>query len=181
MFISEDLKDHLENSYVIESRSAVVAEWNMNIPGNIAKLGNYRYRRDNDAYKFLPSIYDPFDSGYFYTNATDSDITIDNGLESDATTPLLFTQNRDKEKLFFSLEDCLKPFRPRSGINKSTFFPDKYLANVNVNMYRRPRYYMPHRDDQFKYWRSFRTESIYRLIQDPALMEYIILMMLVHL
>lgn len=168
MFIDEDLKDHLENSYAIESRSAVVAEWNMNIPGNIAKLGNYRYRRDNEAYKFLPSIYDPFDSGYFYTNATDSDITIDNGLESDAITPLLFTQNRDKEKLYFSLEDCLKPFRPRSGINKSTFFPDKYLSNVNVNMYRRPRYYLPHRDDQFKYWRSFRTESIYRLIQDPA-------------
>jgi hypothetical protein len=35
----------------------------------------------------------------------------------------------------------------------------KYLSFSNRDMYLRPRYYMPTKDDEFKYWRSYRTES----------------------
>jgi len=37
---SAELKNHLQTSPTIESQSAVIAEWNMNVPGNIFKLGN---------------------------------------------------------------------------------------------------------------------------------------------
>jgi len=159
MWQSDELKNHLQSSFTISSQSALVAEWNMNVPGNIFKLGNYRYRKDSPAYSVLPNIFDRIDSGNYYTNATDSDIVIENGLETDGVTPLLFTFSKDIEKLYYSLEDCIKPFRPRSGINKASFFNNKYLSNPNANMFQRPRYYMPHRDDIFKYWRSYRTES----------------------
>jgi hypothetical protein len=164
MWQSDELKNHLESSFTISSQSALIAEWNMNIPGNIFKLGNYRYRKDGASYSALPNIFDRTDAGNFYTNATDSDIVIENGLETDNVTPLLFTFTKDKEKLYYSLEDCLKPFRPRSGINKASYFKDHFLTHPNANMFQRPRYYMPHRDDIFKYWRSYRTES--RALED---------------
>lgn len=159
MWQSEELKNHLESSFAISSQSALVAEWNMNVPGNIFKLGNYRYRKNNTSYSALPNIFDRFDNGNFYTNATDSDVVIENGLETDNVTPLLFTFKKDLESVYYSLEDCTKPFRPRSGINKASFFQSRYIAHPNYNMFQRPRYYMPHRDDLFKYWRSYRTES----------------------
>jgi hypothetical protein len=177
MFVNEELNSHLESSHTIESRTAVLAEWNMNIPGNIQKLGNYRYRPTSTKYipltitvpyKTLPSLFDPNDTGYYYTKATDSDITVNSGTLDDATTPLLFTTKKDKEKLYYSLEDCIKPYRPRSGINKASFFNNKYLPDVNKNMYLRPRYYMPHRDDTFRYWRSYRLESVNSLMNDPV-------------
>ena len=159
MWQSDELKNHLQSSFTVSAQSALVAEWNMNVPGNIFKLGNYRYRKNDASYSSLPNIFDRTDSGNFYTNATDSDTVIENGLETDNVTPLLFTFTKDKEKLYYSLEDCLKPFRPRSGINKATYFKNNYLSHPNANMFQRPRYYMPHRDDIFKYWRSYRTES----------------------
>lgn len=159
MFQDENLKNYFETEFTINSRSAMVAEWNMNIPGNIFKLGNYRYRASATQFNALPNIFDRNDSGGYYTGATDADIVIDGGYDSDGVTPLLFTYNKEKEKLYYSLEECVSPFRPRSGINKTSFFNGKYLANANQQMYQRPRYYMPHKDDQFKYWRSYRTES----------------------
>lgn len=160
MFQSDELKNHLQTSFTIKSQTAVIAEWNMNVPGNIFKIGNYRYRKNSTAYSVLPNIFDRLDAGNYYTNATDSDTVIQSGLESDAVTPLLFTFKKDLEKVYYSLEDCLKPFRPRSGINKASYFDkNKYLSHPNQDMYLRPRYYMPHRDDEFKYWRSYRTES----------------------
>jgi hypothetical protein len=176
MFVNEELNNHLESSHTVESRTAVIAEWNMNIPGNIQKLGNYRYRPNSvtyapmalgSPYRLLANAFDPTDTGYYYTGATDSDITVESGKLDDEVAPLLFTQKRDKEKLYYSLEDCIKPFRPRSGINKASFFNNRYLPDVNKNMYLRPRYYMPHRDDTFKYWRSYRTESTNKLMNDP--------------
>lgn len=159
MFEDDDLKKHLEESFTIESQTAVVAEWNMNLPGNIFKLGNYRYRKDDTRYNTLPNIFDKLDVGNFYTGATNSDIVIQSGLEDDEINPILFSYSKVKEKLYFSLEDCIKPFRPRSGINKAVFGTNRYFPNPNRDMYLRPRYYMPHKDDEFKYWRSFRTES----------------------
>ena len=44
MFVSEALKTHLETSATVNIESLILAEWNMNMPGNIFKVGNYRYR-----------------------------------------------------------------------------------------------------------------------------------------
>jgi hypothetical protein len=62
-------------------------------------------------------------------------------------------------KMIYSLEDCLKPFRPRSGINKISYFNNRFLANSGASMAQRPRYYMASRYDEFKYWTSYRTED----------------------
>jgi hypothetical protein len=159
VFQNDELKDHLETSFSVESQSAVVAEWNMNIPGNILKVGNYRYRENSSQYSIVPNVFDINDNGNFYTGATDADITVATGFEDQEFTPQLFTYPKDKEKQLYSLEECLKPFRPRSGINKLSYFSGKYLSFSNKDMYLRPRYYMPTKDDEFKYWRSYRTES----------------------
>jgi hypothetical protein len=159
VFQNAELKNHLETSLSIKSESAVVAEWNMNIPGNIQKLGNYRYRESSTDFNVLPNFFDPLDEGLFYTGATDADVTVELGFEDEQLTPQLFFYPKDKEKLLYSLEDCIKPFRPRSGINKLSYFNNKYLPFENKDMYLRPRYYMSTKDDEFKYWRSYRTES----------------------
>lgn len=159
MFENQELKDHLENSYSIETDHAIIAEWNMNLPGNIDKLGNYRFRTNDTRFGALPNFFSITDEGNFYTGATDSDVAVNYGLKEDASTPLVFTYRKDKEALYYSLEDCVSPFRPRSGINKLSYFNNKSLPHSNPDMFLRPRYYMPTRDDQFKYWRSYRVES----------------------
>ena len=171
MFQNETLQEYLAQSYTIHSKSAIIAEWNMNVPGNIQKVGNYRYRKNSTNYNALPDSFDMFDSGKFYTGATEADVVINYGYEDDEQTPLLFKTIKEKEKMYYSLEDCLKPFRPRSGINKLSYFTNKYLSYSNKNMYLRPRYYMPHKDDEFKYWRSYRTESS-PTISNGASLEY---------
>ena len=161
MFVNEALKTHLETSSTISVESLVLAEWNMNLPDNIAKLGNYRYRPfSNSLYANLPINYDINDLGNYYTNATDADIMVDNGIDNSGV-PQLFTSTKDKMKTLYSLEDCVKPFRPRSGINKVLFFANrnKYIANSGSNIAQRPRYYMSSKYDQFKYWTSYRTEN----------------------
>ena len=117
MFDDDNLKNHLETEFSIKSSSSLIAEWNMNIPGNIFKLGNYRYRPNGSSFNALTNSFDKLDIGNLYTGATDADVTIESGLEADGTTPLLFTYKKEREKLYYSLEDCIKPFRPRSGIN----------------------------------------------------------------
>lgn len=160
MFEGQELKTHLETSSTVKLQSLVLAEWNMNMPDNIFKLGNYRYRStDNTSLYFtLPNEFDNLDAGNYYTGATDADVVIDGGFEDD-DTPQSFTLKKDKLKLIYSLEDCLNPFRPRSGINKAAFFNNKFFANSGASMAQRPRYYMPSRYDQFKYFTSFRTED----------------------
>ena len=160
MFKDTDLQNHLETSSVVQTQSAVIAEWNMNIPENIYKLGNYRYRstESDSIYRTIPNTFDKFDSGNFYTNATDADVTVDGGVD-DSEVPQVFTSIKEKNKLIYSLEDCLKPFRPRSGINKATYFNNKYFHHSNSDMASRPRYYMPSKSDIFKYWTSYRTEN----------------------
>jgi hypothetical protein len=160
VFVSEALKTHLETSSTVRLESLILAEWNMNMPDNIQKLGNYRYRptTPGSQYHTLPDAFDPLDSGNYYTNATDADIIIDGGFDN-LGVPQKFTATKDKMKIIYSLEDCLKPFRPRSGINKPLYLNNRFLANSGAFMAQRPRYYMPSRYDEFKYWTSYRTEE----------------------
>ena len=169
MFISSKLEDHLKTSDTIKIYSQTFAEWNMNDPTNIKKLGNYRYRPSYSAspYFLIPSTYNDNEIGptYYYTGATDSDIAIESGLNEN-DEPTMFVSEQTKMKMLFSLEDCIKPFRPRSGINKVLYLgnigapPSKnqFIDDGRSNSARRPRYYMASRDDQFKYWTSFRKE-----------------------
>jgi hypothetical protein len=160
VFVSEALKTYLETSATIRLQSLVLAEWNMNMPDNIQKLGNYRYRpiTPGSDYFTLPLTFDPLDSGNYYTGATDADVVVDGGV-NDSNVPQQFVLQKDKMKMIYSLEDCTKPFRPRSGINKPLYFSGTYLANSGENIAERPRYYMPSRYDEFKYWTSYRTED----------------------
>ena len=162
MFIDETLQDHLETSSTIRTQSAVIAEWNMNIAGNIRQVGNYRYRPNDTSdarYQTLTASFEANDDvSQFYTGATDSDIVIDGGT-TDAGVPTTFLSKKEKEQLLYSLEDCLGKFRPRSGINKLRYFSNKYSHHTNIDMARRPRYYIADRYDPFKYWTSYRTEN----------------------
>lgn len=163
MFQNKDLQEHLETSSVVKTQTAVIAEWNMNIPTNILTIGNYRYRPLSTAesdlkYKTLPNTFDISDSGNYYTGATDADIKIDGGFEDEGLPSPLFPI-KEKIKMLYSLEDCFKQFRPRSGINKARYLTGSFLHNPSTNMARRPRYYMPDKADGFKYWSSYRTEK----------------------
>ena len=161
MFANDTLKAHLLESATIKSQAMVIAEWNMNDYSNISKVGNYRFRPlDGVASKYgsVPSFYDPLDEGYFYTDATYSDVVLDGGI-NEVESPMLLKQSKEKEQLLFSLEDCFGRFRPRSGINKVRYGVTKYLHNSNPDMALRPRYYMADKNDPFKYWTSYRTEG----------------------
>jgi hypothetical protein len=160
MFVSETLKTHLETSSTVHLQSLVLAEWNMNMPDNIFKLGNYRYRPTGSdvQYRTLPLTFDSLDEGNYYTGATDADVVVDGGFDNSGV-PQLFTSTKEKMKMIYSLEDCVKPFRPRSGINKASYFGNRYFANSGVSLAERPRYYMASRYDEFRYWSSFRTED----------------------
>ena len=160
MFVDETLKNYLETSATVNLKSLVLAEWNMNIPDNIFKVGNYRYRINEigNIYSNLPQSFDRLDIGNYYTSGLESDVVVDGGFTNE-DTPQVFLSTKEKNKLFYSLEDCLGQFRPRSGINKSSYFSGRYLANSGSRLAERPRYYMPSRYDQFKYWTSYRTES----------------------
>jgi len=164
MFQNDELKNHLQTSSVIRTNSAVIAEWNMNIPENIEKIGNYRYRpaEPQSVYYSLINSFDNNESEdtlvKFYHGATDADIEIDGGVD-DINEPILLTPKKEKVKLFYSLEDCFNKFRPRSGINKAQYFGKSYIHHANSNMCNRPRYYMSDKNDKFKYWSSYRTEN----------------------
>jgi hypothetical protein len=161
MFKDETLQNHLETSSTIRTQTAVIAEWNLNISENILQAGNYRYRPTDTAslYRNISSSFDIVDANNFYTGATDSDIKIDGGLDDDNETPIAFASKQQKEQMLYSLESCFNRFRPRSGINKLRFFKKKYTHFENVNMARRPRYYMSDKTDNFKYWTSWRYEG----------------------
>lgn len=161
MFQDDTLREHLETSSVIKNESLVIAEWNLNIANNVDRVGNYRYRPTSDIgsiYRNPASNYDVTDQGNYYTDATFSDVTVDGGYDN-ADIPITFVSDKKKENLLYSLEDCLFRFRPRSGINKIRYFNDRYTHHSNQDMVSRPRYYMAHKDDLFKYWTSYRTET----------------------
>ena len=154
MFQHDSLKTHLETSSSVSTYSKVVAEWNMNIPTNLYQIGNYRYRpslEKSEKYALPLSGFDPEDTANYYTGATLSDITIDGGFD-DQGIPNIFLSKSEKEQQLYSLEDCFGRNRPRSGINKLRWFPNKYSHFVNKDMAQRPRYYPSSREDVFKYW-----------------------------
>lgn len=163
MFENKDLQNLLETSSTIRNKSVITAEWNMNIPTNIKHIGNYRYRptQTESVYSSLPSSFDINDAGNFYTGATDADILIDGTFDND-DIPTTFLTKKEKLQTLYSLEDCFGQFRPRSGINKAVFFENGKLHHPNLVMAGRPRYYMPDKNDKFKYWTSYRTEGTYK-------------------
>lgn len=160
MFVNSELQNHLETSAHVKVKSFVSAEWNLNSATNIRKIGNYRFRPQlvDNKYSAILNNFDVNDEGNFYTGATKADIIIDGGFNDD-DTPAAFTSENEKERLLYSLEDCFSRFRPRSGINKVRYFNNRFLHNTHQEMSRRPRYYMAHKNDQFKYWTSYRTEE----------------------
>lgn len=167
MFKNEKLQEYLETSSSIRTQPAVVAEWNLNFAENISNIGNYRYRptaapNSEDAiFSLLPNSFDINDAEneiQFYTGATDADVVVDGGLDNN-DQPIAFVLPNEKERLLYSLEDCFYRFRPRSGINKLRYFENNYTHHTNPSMAKRPRYYMPSRDDSFKYWTSYRVED----------------------
>ena len=162
MFEDKDLQTFLETASTIRNKSLVTAEWNMNIPTNIKHIGNYRYRptQPDSIYSSLPTSFDINDAGNFYTGATDADVLVDGTFDND-NLPTTFLTKKEKLKTLYSLEACFEQFRPRSGINKAVFFKDNgtKLHHPNLFMADRPRYYMSDKNDKFKYWTSYRTES----------------------
>lgn len=160
MFEDKDLQIFLETSATVRNKSVIIAEWNMNSPTNIQHIGNYRYRpTDNSSiYSSLPTSFDINDAGNFYTGATDADVLVDGTFNND-NIPTTFLTKKEKLQTLYSLEACFEQFRPRSGINKATYFENGKLHHPNLFMADRPRYYMPDKNDKFKYWTSYRTES----------------------
>ncbi len=174
MFSASALSNHLKTSNTISSKQMIFTEWNLNDPGNIKKLGNYRYRPGGLDIKYSnPNNYVSYNENDFenyYTGATDSDIVVDGGYNND-DEPIIFATKKQKMNMLYSLEDCLKPNRPRSGINKLMFLGSSSVTNQvfdNIdnhyiggsgNISRRPRYYISSKFDQFKYWTSYRNES----------------------
>lgn len=167
MFVNKELQQYLETSSSINSQSLVIAEWNMNVAENISTIGNYRYRPtatpDSDDFVYFNplNVFDNNDCNNetkFWCGATDADVLIDGGLDND-NEPIAFVQPNEKERLLYSLEDCFKRFRPRSGINKLRFFEENYTHFQNRDAFKRPRYYMASRSDIFKYWTSYRKEA----------------------
>lgn len=160
MFSNTDLVNYFKTSSEISLNSVVIAEWNLNIPGVIDKVGNYRYRpaEVTSLYSNLPNNYDPLDAGDYYTDANLSYATIADKVDNNQTVQA-FSTKQEKMTMHYSLESCTYPFRPRSGINKTLFFNKRYIPNNNTFGGYRPRYYMSSRYDQFKYWTSYRTEG----------------------
>jgi hypothetical protein len=165
MFGNSTLKEHLEQSATIKTESLVLAEWNLNNADNIEKIGNYRFRPTvasptETNFGVVRSTYDSVDSVGAYTNATNADIVIDGGYDDDGTKADYLINTDIKMQSLFSLEQCFYRFRPRSGINKVINHSNRYLPNLGPNMFQRPRYYFPSKDDNFKYWTSTREESV---------------------
>lgn len=165
MFGNSTLKEHLEQSSTIKTESLVLVEWNLNNAENIEKIGNYRYRptvaSPTEAnFGVVRSVYESTDSINAYTNATNADIVVDGGYDDDGTKADYLVNTDIKMQSLFSLEQCFYKFRPRSGINKIINHSNRYIPNVSPNMFQRPRYYFPSKDDNFKYWTSTREESV---------------------
>jgi hypothetical protein len=122
MFRSDELESHLATSHSIKNVQSIWAEWNLNQSYNISKVGNYRYRpaSGDPKYSTIRGSYEVDDLGGYYTGATDSDIIVNAGF-NDIDEPVYHVAPKRKINLLYSLEDCLKPHRPRSGINKMLY------------------------------------------------------------
>lgn len=169
MYQNTDVKNHLEQSSSVSLQSLIVAEWNLNIADNISVVGNYRYRPTIASpttlnYGVIAPTYDSTDSNVLYPNAytgaTDSYTILTSGINESTNEPTIFSTKNKKEQTLYSLADCLNRFRPRSGINKLRYFSGKYINTPNKDMFSQPRYYISSKEDKFKYWDSYREESV---------------------
>jgi hypothetical protein len=164
MFLDNDLINHLQVKNSISIDSLIIAEWNQNDLLNLDNYGNYRFRPDSASvvYRTLYPEYDYQDSANVYTDATESDYISEYRTE-DPNDPLTFITRETNRELYYSLKDCFKPFRPRSGINKMLYFGESNINNTkfvdSIRSGKRPRYYFSSRFDNFKYWNSYRKES----------------------
>jgi hypothetical protein len=161
MFLDNSLINHVQTKNSIDVDSLIVAEWNQNSLLNIENYGNYRWRPEsqifNDIkYRTLVPEYDSIDSPNYYSDALESNNISKYRTDRD-DEPLIFLTPETNRQLYYSLKDCLKPFRPRSGINKMLFFSGNYIDGVRSA--RRPRYYFCSKRDEFKYWTSYRKEQ----------------------
>jgi len=159
MFQDSTLQTHIERNTTLQVKTLIVAEWNLNDLENISASGNYRYRPDSASSQFnvLPSNFDELDLGQYYLGATNSTIVSEYVIDNDGVTPIAFQTEEKARQLYYSLQDCFMPFRPRSGINKVLFRKNKYIDNIKSAT--RPRYYLSSKNDVFKYWTSYRKED----------------------
>jgi hypothetical protein len=164
MFLDADLIDHVQTKNSISIDSLVIAEINQNDLSNLDDFGNYRFRPDSASvvYRTLYPSYDFQDSASAYINALESNYISEYKTEN-PNEPLTFSTRETNRELYFSLKDCIKPFRPRSGINKIVYFGTENIDNEqfvdSIRSGSRPRYYFCSRFDKFKYWNSFRKEN----------------------
>jgi hypothetical protein len=164
MFLDRDLINHVQTKNSISVDSLVIAEINQNDLLNLDDFGNYRFRPDasNVVYRTLFPTYDFQDSASAYINALESNYVSEYRTEN-PSEPLTFSTRETNRDLYFSLKDCIKPFRPRSGINKIVYFGTDNIDNEqfvdSIRSGSRPRYYFCSRFDKFKYWNSFRKEN----------------------
>lgn len=158
MFQDNTLQSHLTTSSTIKSQAAIIAEWNLNYITNVDEIGNYYY---NPAVGGLSNTFAKETSQTAspkYFGATDSNIGTAAGVLDSGLVATPFTKVNEREKLLYSLEDCLGKFRPRSGINKLRYFNNGFTHHTYSGTAQRPRYYMASKDDKFKYWSSYRTK-----------------------
>ena len=156
MFPNADVKKYLETSSTISTESKVILELNMSLYDNIDNYGCYRYEPSipSSPYFQVADTYSSF-SKVFYENNT---ILQEINATDKKTEPIGLTNNDKKIGLYYTLDQCFKQFRPRSGINKAIYLnSNQYLDNFrSVN---RPRFYMASKNDKFKYWTSFKKDS----------------------
>jgi hypothetical protein len=164
MFSDSDLINHIQTKNSIDVDSLIIAEWNQNDLLNLDNYGNYRFRPDSASviYRTLYPEYDSQDNANVYTNALESNY-ISEYKTDNPNEPLTFYSGETSRELYYSLKDCIKPFRPRSGINKILYFGESNINNTkfvdSIRSGKRPRYYFCSRFDKFKYWNSYRKED----------------------
>jgi len=161
MYNSTVLKNAIEQSSSLSAQALVVAEWNLNFSDNIKTVGNYRWRYNDPTYGVIASSYSEENETTVnptYYGSLTSTTTIFGGTNSNEIS--YFKKDNEKEKLLFSLTDCLNRFRPRSGINKIRYGYTPWTHYAQEKMHQLPRYYLASKDDKFKYWTSYRKEPI---------------------
>jgi hypothetical protein len=164
MYYTKELESAVRNNHSLRSNTVIIAEWNINDAEHIAQVGNYRYRWHKDErkdqsfddwpHKEIQDTWDEDDQSGDWTDATNCDIEIEGPYDDDTDEPTLFQQEDLRFKFNYSLDDCFSQHRPRSGVNYPLYFPDRSFDGLN-SVYR-PRYYLGHRENKFKYWTSFR-------------------------
>lgn len=188
------LQNYLNTTSSMQNSALVVGEWNLNIAQNINTIANYYNTPSSSAAtNSISMTYNQYDDDAklvtpTWVGATNAQILINGGVNPDTSqTPVanFFSQDLFKTKSLFSLEDCFGKFRPRSGINKSVYFPGRkinygvgdptqgtYATYLSGQYANRPRYYMPDANDQFKYWSSYRPTVVNNKTVEKGISQY---------